>query len=920
MGVLKSQVEALRPYLEGDKPGDDGEWGLHCPLHRDNTRSASMNVNTSEWWCQVCEVGGAVDQLMQQRSEWIDYSPGTSGSYDAPKELSEGDVGGYHSALMSEPTILEEFCDRRGLTVDTLVRYQIGFDREASAFTIPIRNAVGNLVNIRRYQLDPPEGRRKIWSVKGHGQPVLYPLEQLESDYIVICEGEWDALATIQAGIPAITRTAAAKTWDPKWSRLFSGKRVFLCHDRDNTGVVASKKVKALIQRYAKEVRIVKLPFPLTEKHGKDLSDFWMHYTVADFWALVEEAPPQTLNVTDSERDVSVSVMDTFDASMVGRTLSMTVDVSGKRLPGFLVPEKISYTCDMGAGAKCKTCPMSNDHAGHWETSIPRSDPLILKFLQVAEKTRNEELRIYCGAVKCGRLDIEVLEHATVEELYVRPASEERRDAERADYTNRRVLVVGRHDVQPNTTVDLIGTVLPSPKTSHNEFQAWAATVPPNALDTYELTSDGRVLCESFVPGPNQTPLAKVVDIARDLSAHVTRIVKRDELHVLFDLAWHSPLWFMWNGKVERGWLDVLVVGDTRTGKSEAATAMARHYRLGELVSCESASFAGIVGGLDKLDGENWVVTWGVVPGNDRGLVILDEVSGLATEQIAKMSSIRSSGIAELTKIRTERTNARTRLIWLGNPREAKMEDFAYGALAIAPLIGNNEDVARFDLAFSLTSGEVASEDINVQRGETAARYSAEAYQELVKWVWTRKPEQVVFNEGTIELIHELATELGASFVDTPPLIQAANVRFKLARISAALAGRTFSTNETGELLLVTPQHVEDAYMLINQIYESKGFGYSMLSAQRNRDIAATIENLEDSMNYVRQVKGLVRFLKDRPLFKTRDLEDFLSMDRLTAQTVLRDLYAMHVCHREGGLARAEGLVLRQLREITDDY
>lgn len=923
MGATKGQIEALRPYLEGEQPGPDGEWGLHCPLHEDNTRSASLNIHTSEWYCQVCEIGGFLDELMTQRSEWIPYSPGSrSGSFKAPEALSEAEIAGWASALMAEDTILNEFMERRGLGVQILQEYSVGYDAAAGAFTIPIRNASGQLVNIRRYQLDPPDGRRKIWSVRGHGQPVLWPIDQLDSDYLVVCEGEWDALATIQAGIPAITRTASAKTWDAKWSKLFAGKVVYVCHDRDNAGIVANRIVRAALHRYAKEIRIVKLPYQAAVKHGKDLSDFWLEgNTEADFWALVDESKVESLRVQDEPEFRSVSVLETFDASRVGKPLGMRVDVSGKRLPGYLLPHKVEYTCDMAAGAKCKACPMNNEHAGHFETVVPKEDPLLLKMIHVSQDKRNEELRLYIGAAKCGRLNIEVNEHVTVEELYVRPSAEERHNSERADYTARRVLVVGHHDVQPNTTVDLVGTVLPSPKTAHNEFQAWEATVPPNALDTYVMEDSGRQLAEQFCPELNQRPLEKVADIAKDLSSHVTRIVGRTELHILLDLAWHSPLWITWGGRPERGWLDVLVVGDTRTGKSEAAGALARHYALGEMVSCESASFAGIVGGLDKVDGEAWVVTWGVVPANDRGLVVLDEVSGFRVEQIAQMSSIRSSGIAELTKIRTERALARTRLVWLGNPRDSRMDDFAYGAQAIAPLIGNNEDVARFDLAFSLHTTDVTAEAINrpAAVGDHPA-YTPEGYRELVKWVWTRKPEQVLFGPDTMETIHALSIDLGDRYVESPPLIQGANVRFKLARVAAAIAGRTFSTDEQSECLVVKPVHVEDAYALFDLLYENKAFGYADMSDQRHADVKATVEHMDEALNFINTTQGLKRFMIDKATFKTRDLSDFVGMSNDQAASVMNALYGMHVVHREGPLAKVEPVVLKKLREDPDAY
>jgi hypothetical protein len=154
----------------------------------------------------------------------------------------------------------------------------------------------------------------------------------------------------------------------------------------------------------------------------------------------------------------------------------------------------------------------------------------------------------------------------------------------------------------------------------------------------------------------------------------------------------------------------------------------------------------GMVGGVQQLNGKDWAVTWGVVPLNDRRLVVLDEISGLTQEEIAQMSDIRSSGQAKLIKVVQETTWARTRLLWLGNPRNATMANYTYGVDAIKPLIGNAEDIARFDLAMAVTLFDVPSEIINQPApagGEF--KYTDEACHALLMWVWTRTADDVVF-------------------------------------------------------------------------------------------------------------------------------------------------------------------------------
>jgi hypothetical protein len=47
--------------------------------------------------------------------------------------------------------------------------------------------------------------------------------------------------------------------------------------------------------------------------------------------------------------------------------------------------------------------------------------------------------------------------------------------------------------------------------------------------------------------------------------------------------------------------------------------------------------------------------------------------------------------------------------------------------------------------------------------------------------------------------VFDAANEMGKLYIEDPPLIQAANVRIKIARVAVALAARTFSTDASRE-------------------------------------------------------------------------------------------------------------------------
>lgn len=909
---------------------------MHCPLPNhgdgegDKTRSASVNVETGQWYCQACEVGGYLDELINLLPDTVptNGSGTATGGFIGPvdtEEVSEGKIAGWHKGLLSNREELASIRKRRGLSDNTIERFQLGWDTKAQAYTIPIRDEEGNICNVRRYQLDPPDDRRKMWSVKGMGQPVLYPMEQVHGDEIIICEGEMDALLTIQHGFFAITRTGAADVWKPTWNELFRDKVVYLCHDMDEKGQRANRKLATELKNYAREIRIIELPYEVTAKHGKDLSDYWLEEnTPYDFLRLLEEsaADARDPEVVDKEF-VDVSVIDSYDANKSGEPMRMRVTISGKKNELFMVPKQVEYFCTQDAGAKCQVCPMDS-FGGQAVRNIESHDPMILEFMGSTNKALQELLRNHIGAMKCTKLTIEAKEQRSVEELIVRPAVDHKDPTENNDFTLRKIVSVGRYDSLPNNTVEVVGTIYPNPRGQQNEFQAWEVHRTETSVDKFHVSDENLHLLQLFQPRKGQRPLNKLGEIATDLSTHVTKIYGRREMHALMDLVFHSVLQFNFGGKLERrGWLDALIIGDTRTGKSEAAQRMMDHYNSGEIISCESASFAGVVGGLQQVGGKNeWAITWGVIPINDRRLVALDEVSGLKPDEIAAMSSIRSSGEAQLTKIRSERTWARTRLLWISNPRNGRMHQFTYGVHSIQPLIGNPEDIARFDLAMSVSADEVSSEEINRSHDElelVPQVYTADACTASVLWAWSRKSNQVYWEDGAEQAVYAKAIELGKRYTEAVPLVQAANVRVKIARVAVALAARTFSTDETFENLVVRRVHVEDAVTFINILYSMPNFGYDMVSGEARLDVKDAATRYDEAKQYLYKNEQLAKFLRGQTLgkFRRNDIEDMLNLSREEANSVVARLWDFRMITRDKGDIRLSPMLQELLREMA---
>lgn len=931
-GVSERQLEALRPYLLGEQPRADGEWDMYCPLHDDSNRSAQLNIEKGVWYCHAGCDSGSVGSLMKKQDQWVPPRRNGSGSLKTvrrskPKEtISAARVAGWHAALLANEPILDDLLTSRGLWTKTLADFQIGWDERRKCYTIPVYGPNGKILNIRRYTPRPRPGRRKMWGVEGMNSAHLFPFSvlDLDSDSIIICEGEWDSLVTNQYGFPAITRTASAITFKREWATHFADKVVYLCHDMDKAGQEANRKAGLALAGVAKAIRVVRLPYPLREKDGQDLTDYWLDHDgdpdefrrlleeARDFDATVEEEDPETLGPSEA------AVLDAFDASRVGRPLRLTVTIKGKREPGYSIPRKAKYRCSQDAGDKCERCPLFKEE-GEADWIVPGGDPAVLDLIDATKPQVTAALRRFARIPECSRLRIDVEEYQSVEQLYARPSVDHMNGDAAGAYKNIKLTSVGRHDTMPNNTVQVVGALHPDPKSQLNAFLAWDVARMETSLDRFDLDAESVRLLKRFQPTRGQRPLKKVREIADDLAAHATFIYGRPELHAAMDLVFHSALAFDFGGKrVHRGWLELLVVGDTRTGKSEAATRMARHYAAGEVVSCETASLAGIIGGLQQYGAsKEWAITWGAVPLNDRRLVVLDEAGGLHPDDIAQMSSVRSSGVAELTKIQQERTYARTRMIWLANPRNARMSDFTYGVQAIRPLIGTTEDIARFDLAMSVAAGEVPSTEINRHHEKGRTEYPSEACAMLVRWVWSRKPEQVIWSSAAERAVYKAASDLGGRYVEDPPLIQVANVREKVARIAVAIAARTFSTDETYEHIIVNREHVKDAVAFLDLIYGMRGFGYRERSTEAIADRQEAEKRSTEVKVMLYNKPWLAKFLRSNGKFRRQDLEEIGNIDREEANAIISELYDYRMIIKDKGDVRLTPTLHNLLREAN---
>jgi hypothetical protein len=941
--------EVLKPYLVGNVSAK-GEQRMRCPIHKDSNPSASVNWKKNVWRCLGCGAQGSIRRLVADvrggatrpgKARTRGPAPEGSGAPRAP--LSGARVAGYHSYLMSSER-LDYLTDERMLDEETIVKHKLGFDNSprtkdhpgGKRYTIPVYDEDGILVNIRRYRSSKMQTQKMLNETVngvGYGTPArLFPAVPPEATKVVLFEGEFDAMLGGQllrdTDYVATTGTHGAGTWTKELSEPLRGKEVWVSYDNDDEGLKAAGKVAAALQGIAKMVYLVPV---LSGQDKGDVTD-WVRDeggTTERLLAAIEAARPfGVMKPRVAEREVhDVKLSQTMDA--LPYPVRVEVTIAGQRDPTFIIPGKIHAVCDQDNGKRCESCGMSIQYHGETTYEIRRDDPKeVLRFLDISDDQRNLRIRRLLKAPtpsNCGRLEIDIEEEIPVEELQIMPTVDSEVGGD-SDNTQRRAFSVGTHRTDLNSNAFLTGSVAPNPKTQRNEMVVWELEPSRTSLESFEMTPAKRKALEVFQVKRGQTPLSKMRDIAEDLSTNVTQIVGRERMHMAMDLVFHSLLHFKFEKKyISKGWVELLVAGDTRTGKSAAAIALSRHYQAGKVINCEGASLAGLIGGATKAPGggDSWMIKMGELTRQDGRLAVMDEVSGAPLTLIGALSDVRSRGVAQITKIESKEFRCRVRLIFIGNERQntSGVSGSPLGTELIKNLMGAPEDISRLDFAMTVKEDDVPLRTINSHNRQKIPHvYSQELCHELVMWAWSRKRDDVVFETGVEDYIAERAVELGEKYISDPPLIQGQSVREKIARLSVAMAARVFSCDSTGEKVVVKKMHVRDVVEFLDELYEYENFGYARTSRRVRRVQSLEPNDIWEAKLLLRSNPPALRFLIERngTTFRVEDLVDMTGMDRGLASTFLADLNEFHMIIRQKSQTLYTPALIKLLKELED--
>jgi len=311
-------------------------------------------------------------------------------------------------------------------------------------------------------------------------------------------------------------------------------------------------------------------------------------------------------------------------------------------------------------------------------------------------------------------------------------------------------------------------------------------------------------------------------------------VIKRLNAKLATLLTLHSVLEFKYRNEYCYGLLRTLFFGDTKTCKSTILEDVILNVNLGEFLNCETSSRTGLV---YTIDNDTKTTIWGSFVDNDLGFVGLDGFQQLKGEELASMREVLEKGKVSVRRFASGDAFARVRIVACANPTK-DMINYIYKCEALTPRSVNYEDgfkpfsstpdVTRWHIFIPFSTKDVDSDEFltkdhekrqqEKEQGIVREKIDSSILRRHVLWVWSRSKEQIqLTEEATIEVLRE-SDRLQESYSWSSLPIIHNGFHEVVARVSVAFACLYHSTDETNEIVIVNPEHVEYAIEFLEEM------------------------------------------------------------------------------------------------------
>lgn len=840
---------------------DTKEAAVCCPFdhytgnnlpYKESNPSAHVNTTEKLFHCKVCQTGYSEVQFIQQLFDCSGIDARKLQRCFETEEnttMWEGDT----SLTLKEETRIKALSLGISDQVITALKIKSSpVNDNTLCFPVLIYDS---LIDIRKYtQGEKPKVKSRSNCPSGLIMPFDLWRTAPEDKLTLICAGEKDMALARTHGFNAITLTGGEGALC-KMAGLLRNRPIAIVYDNDGAGINGAKALATQLLEYTPTVKVVTGFHEICKEPGEDITDFFMKYhkSRADLIAYIKATPEYIPSLEDkAKRHPLVDLLTAAKPEYIGKLLQSSIQVVAVSEASYSTPAAI-------LAEKFKTTEQDNtmqlNETREWELTEETMED-ILHFMDnnFSEEQVNKNIKTIIKVpfkercVKIKQLTKQTVFKASVTDLF-ETSNSNTLAMEYNAYSIGQKLESGKKYL-------ITYKLVPHPyKGQQLTMIILKATQATDSVSNFKLTPETRKHLQVFrdLQGTVEEKINTMVEKVKGLLGYNGN----NTLIQTIDLAYHTVLQFDFGSfKNVRGYLDTIIVGESRVGKSSTAETLRTTYNLGTFTSLagNSATVQGLIGGSNKTAGGNYQTRSGIIPQNHKGLIIFEEFGKSNDNIIAELTDIRSSNEVRITRVSgTITLPAMVRMIALTNVKNRdgvikSIASYPHGIAIITELVQAAEDIARYDLITVLSDRGNAQID---PFWEPQKPFDPETYRTRVRWIWSRTPEQIIIPKEIGLYIMEKANELNKIY-DCHIKIFGTETWKKLTRLAVAISGYLVSTDDTFTNIVVTKEQVDYAITFMDRLYNNPTFKlkeYVVHEKQYSTIDAEGIANLQDIYN-----------------------------------------------------------------------
>jgi hypothetical protein len=885
-----------------------GENTVLCPFHMEKTPSLQINTLEKIYHCFGCGRHGTENDFCMeyykisrdQVSQFKELLFRSDSLIDYETFAKQGDMYkrnytylelthmGIPESLLEE---LEVGCETKNELDTTTGMISIVPDAVSRRLVFPII-IKDRVIDHRAYTMDKTiVPKTKSDSGAPAGLILPYHLWIDDNRDTIICEGEKDMLFARAHGFNAIS-LGGCNNIPQMFLESFKDRTVYIVYDNDNPGKAGAIKLANALYSVTKNIYICNIGEYCPE-NKEDVTDFFVKYKHSNdtFIEMLEKATIFDSSIQEKFIKESYPEVSLNEASTVylGKTVRSNVQVMATfeeqySVPGYAMVSKV----DQG-GSKEKNLHNKGD-VEYWSLNKHNfSDILVLTDNNLKEPQIKDNMRQIVGWGNEEGTVVKLSNYKTIFKASVADCTESvlAKDIKRTEF-----ICYTDEKLEAGKNYQIIYKVVPHPyKGQQQVLIVLEVKESGDTVSTFEVTP-------AVIERLRHFQEYKFKELVEKQKAYIKFDVDNRLLEFI-DLWYHTPKAFNFGYfKDIKGYLDGLIITESRVGKSTTAQELSKIYKLGAIASLagSAATPAGLIGGSVKV-GSSSQIRPGLIPRQHNKSIIFEELAKAKYSLIPELTDIRSSGLVRINRSTGDLTlPASVRILFLTNPKASEdgvvrpIMAYPNGVEIVKPLIPTPEDIARFDFIYIL--GETPKEIDPLW--EPKEGMSEEDLQTRIRWVWSRTADEVILSKEITKLIVEESKKLNDEYQCSIKIFSSETWK-KLARLSIAVASYMVSTDVSFKNIIVKESHVKIAVALLRSIYDNSIFKLKEFVNEERKTLDCSLSDINSIKETLIRFPSLMTYLENNNNIAKNTLYTISGLDIQLFNTLIQKLTNEHL-------------------------